>query len=59
VTSLLNRPSILHHNNQIGIAHRGQPVGNDDCGTALPQPPERNLYGCLAFGIECAGCLIQ
>ena len=57
--SLLHRPALLHDDDQVGIAHRGKPMGDHDRGAALAQPAERDLDGCLALGVERAGRFIE
>src|ERR1700733_934218 len=57
--SLLHRPAVLHDDDQIGIAHGGQSMGDNDRGAALAQMAEGDLDGCLAFGVERTGRFIQ
>ena len=59
VTSAFYRAALMHDHHLIGVTHRGKPVRDHDRGTALPQPRERHLDGCLALRVERAGRLVE
>ena len=35
VAALLHDPAVLHHQDEVGVLHRGQPVGDNDGGPTL------------------------
>jgi hypothetical protein len=43
----------------IGLAHRSEPMGNDQRGAVLHQVFQRRLHQTLAFGIQRAGGFIE
>ena len=49
----------LHHDDQVGVADGGEPVGDDEGRAALHQPRDGVLHQALGFGIERAGRLVE
>jgi len=47
----LRDAAILQHHDTIRMLNRGEPVRNDEGGTALHQPIQRSLHRALGFSI--------
>ena len=50
---------VVEDEDEVGIGDRGEPVGDDEGGAALPQPIERPLDACLGLDVEGAGRLVE
>ena len=49
----------LHHGDPVGVAHRREPMRDDQHGAPRHQPLERELHHALALGIERARRLVE
>ena len=49
----------LHHRDPVGVAHRRQPVRDDQHGAPRHQALERQLHHALALGVERARRLVE
>ena len=59
VAALLDDVAVLHHQDGVGVADRGQAVGDDEARAALAQRVHRLLDQQLRAGIHRAGGLIE
>ena len=55
----LDDPSLVQHDDLVGIAHGGEPVGDHQHGPVLHQAIDRLLDQSLRFGVEGAGGLVE
>ena len=55
----LDDPAGVEHDDLVGVADRGQPVGDGDGGAAGRQGVDGLLYGALGAGVEGAGGLVE
>ena len=49
----------LHHRDPVGVAHRREPMRDDQHGAPGHQPLERELHHALALGVERARRLVE
>ena len=42
----LDDPAVLQHDDAVGVPHRGEPMGDNDAGTALQQCAPRPIWIC-------------
>jgi hypothetical protein len=54
-----HHPAFIHHGDTIGVADRGQAVGDDDRGAFVHQFRDSQLYLVLALGVQGTGGLVQ
>ena len=59
MAALLGNAAVLHHQNTVGGADGGEPVGNDEGGAALAQLVEGPLDLRLGDAVQCRGGLVQ
>ena len=52
-------PAGVEHDDLVGVAHGGEPVGDHQHGPLLHQAVDRLLHQPLRFGVERAGGLVQ
>ena len=57
--ALLDDRAVLHHQDQVGVADRGQPVGDDEAGPVRAQRGHRLLHQHLGAGVDRAGRLVE
>src|SRR5450432_2522663 len=54
----LDDPAAINDGNLVGVAHGGEPVGDDKGGAALHQPVEGKLHQPLALAVQRTGGFI-
>ena len=59
VRPLLDDLAVLEDDDQIGIADRRQPVGDDERGAAVQEPPQRTLDLALGADVDRARRLVE
>ncbi len=59
VRPLLDHASVIEHQDEIGVADRGETVGDDQVRAACEQRRQRFLHLPLGDGIECARRLVE
>src|SRR5213083_3229435 len=59
VRAPLHDPSFRQHDDEIGMVHGGEPVGDHEDGAMRHQPIDRFLHEALGFGVECAGGFVE
>ena len=59
MAAAFNNPALFQNNNTVAVAHRGKPVGNDKCGTAIHQAIHALLYQRFRACINGTGGFIQ
>jgi hypothetical protein len=57
--SLFDRATLVHHDDAVGVAHRRQPMGDDQRGAPGAQPGQRLLHQRLVLGIQRAGGFVE
>ena len=58
-TAHLDDPALVHEDDQVGVAHGGQAVGDDEGGAACAQAVDRFLDARLGLDVERAGRLVE
>ena len=57
--ALFDDPSVLHHDDHVGVPNRGQAVGDDEAGAVRPEGCHGLLHEDLGAGVNGAGGLIE
>ena len=55
----LDDSALVEDDDLVGVADRGQPVGDRERGPSLGQPLELGLHGVLGLGVKRAGGLVE
>lgn len=59
VVPTLNNPAVFHHRDQVGVADRGEAMGDDETGAVRAQRGHRMLHEQLGTSIHRAGRLVE
>src|SRR6266581_3784803 len=59
MSAALDDPPFRQHDDEVGMLHRGEPVGDDEHRAVRHQPVDRLLHESFRFGIEGTGRLIE
>ena len=59
VVAFFDDAAILENDDEIGIAHGAEAMGNDECGAAVHDGAEVLLDAALRFGVEGAGGFVE
>ena len=57
--SLLDDPAVFEHDDQIRVANRGQPMGDDEGRSSGEQEPQRPLDLALGADVDRGGGLVE
>ena len=59
MASLFDDPPTIHDQDAVGRQHRGEPMGDDECGAALHHVVERFLHQHFILGVQRGGGLVK
>ena len=59
VSALFKNAAMVEYDDLVGIAHGGEPMGDDEGGTALHEAVHSLLYKTLGTGVDAGGGLVE